>query len=52
MKTYHLSPDEFVAVEVSSTTDVQVRVAYIGQVPDTDKASIAIEVRPKQKRDT
>jgi hypothetical protein len=41
----HLSPQEFVEFEVSSREPMQIRVAYLGAVPDTDKVSIATEIR-------
>ena len=41
----HLSPQEFVEFEVSSREPMRIRIAYLGQVPDTDRASIGVEVR-------
>ena len=41
---HHLSPQEFVELELNSRETMRVRVAYLGQVPDTDKASLGIEV--------
>ena len=40
-----LSPQEFVEFELSSREPMQVTIAYLGQVPDTDKASIGVQVR-------
>ena len=44
IRVEHLSPQEFVEFEVSSRDTVRIRVAYLGQVPDTGKASLGIEV--------
>ena len=41
---HHLSPQEFVELELNSRETMRVRVAYLGQVPDTDKASLGIEI--------
>jgi len=41
----HLSPQEFVEFEVSSREPMQIKIAYLGAVPDSDKASLAIQVR-------
>ena len=41
---HHLSPQEFVEFEVNSRDTMRIRIAYLGQVPDTDKASLAIEI--------
>ena len=45
IKVTHLSPQEFVEFELSSREPIQVRIAYLGQVPDTDKASFGVQVR-------
>ena len=44
IKVHHLSPQEFVEFELNSRDTMRIRVAYLGQVPDTDKASIGIEI--------
>ena len=44
IKVHHLSPQEFVEFEMNSRETMRVRVAYLGQVPETDKASVAIEI--------
>ena len=44
IKVHHLSPQEFVEFELNSRDTMRVRVAYLGQVPETDKASVAIEI--------
>ena len=41
---HNLSPQEFVELEVGSRDPFRIRVAYLGQVPDTDKASLGIEI--------
>jgi hypothetical protein len=45
IKVHWFSPQEFVEFELSSREPMQVKVAYLGQVPEIDKAAIAIEVR-------
>jgi len=45
IKVHWLSSQEFVEFELSSREPMQVRIAYLGQVPDTDKASIVVQVR-------
>ena len=42
---HHLSPQEYVEFELSSREPMQVQIAYLGQVPDTDKASVAVSIR-------
>jgi len=44
IKVHHLSPQEFVEFELNSRETMRVRVAYLGQVPETGKASLAIEI--------
>ena len=44
IKVHHLSPQEFVEFEIGSRDPMRIKVAYLGQVPDTDLASIAIEI--------
>ena len=44
IKVHHLSPQEFVEFELNSRETMRVRVAYLGQVPETDKASMGIEI--------
>ena len=41
---HHLSPQEFVEFELNSRETMRVRIAYLGQVPDTDKASLGVEI--------
>ena len=44
IKVHHLSPQEFVEFTLNSRETMRVRVAYLGQVTDTDKASLGIEI--------
>ena len=44
IKVHHLSPQEFVEFEIGSRDPMRIRVAYLGQVPESDKASIGIEI--------
>ena len=41
---HHISPQEFVEFTLSSRETMRVRIAYLGQVPDTDKASLGVEI--------
>ena len=45
IQVHHLTPQEYVEFELSSREPMQVRIAYLGQVPDTDKASFGVQVR-------
>jgi len=40
-----LAPQEYVEFELSSREPMQVRIAYLGQSPDDDRASLGIEIR-------
>jgi hypothetical protein len=42
---HHIGPQEFIEFELSSREPMQVTIAYLGPVPDTDKVSIATEIR-------
>ena len=45
IKVHHLAPQEFIEFELNSRESMKVRIAYLGPVPDTDKVSIATEVK-------
>lgn len=45
IRVQYLAPQEFIEFELNSRESMMVKIAYLGPVPDTDKVSIATEVK-------
>ena len=42
---HHIGPQEFIKFELSSREPMEVSIAYLGAVPDTDKVSLGVQIR-------